>query len=289
MLEDRDYMRQSEYDEPRWRRRFGIHWSWTMVLLLANLLVFVLMEINKAYNTEGFVKIFQYCALSNGGLSHGYIWQFITFQFLHLGRWHIARKMLALFFLGRAVEVMIGRKRFLLLYITSGIIGGVFQTALGLIFPNVFGIPVVGASAGVFGLLAALAALEPDGEMLMFFVLPVKTRHLVWVAVIVAVFYIIVPAEPGVAHAAHLGGIAMGWFFVRKILHGDWSRLTGALRPVKKEKPRRARVIVADEPVADGAGEVDTILEKISAHGINSLTKREREILESARKKMSRS
>ncbi len=288
MLEDRDYMRQPEYNDSGWRPRFQPRWSGTVVLLVVNLLVFVLLEINKAYNLEGFLKVFKFCALSDEGLSHGYIWQFITFQFLHIGRWHFVGNMLALFFLGRAVEGLIGRKRFFLLYITSGMIGGVFQTLLGLIFPNIFGIPVVGSSAGVFGLLAALAVLEPTAEMLMFFIIPVKTKHLVWVAVVVALFYIIVPAEPGVAHAAHLGGMAMGWFFVRKIMQGDWTHLSGALRPAKNKLSRRPKLEPLEEnPVADFVvSEVDPILDKISANGIQSLTARERAVLEAARKKM---
>lgn len=285
MLEDRDYMRRPENREPLFH---GFHWSWTIVLIAVNLAVFVLMEINKAYNIEGFIKIFQYCALSNDGLSHGYVWQFLTFQFLHANRWHFVGNMLALFFLGRMVESMIGGKRFLSLYIACGFVGGGFQTILGLMFPNVFGLPVVGASAGVFGLLAALAALAPEVEMLLLFVLPVKIKYVALVGAIVAVFYIVVPAEIGVAHAAHLGGMAMGWFFVRKILQGDWSRLGGVLRPAEKRQPSQLKNTSADEGAESGYSEeqINAILDKISAQGIQSLNRREREILESARKQM---
>src|SRR5213076_2893816 len=97
----------------------------------------------------------------------------------------------------------------LLVYLTSGVVGGVFQTLLGLIFPGTYGVEVAGASAGVFGLLAALAALEPDGEILIFMLLPSKIKYLAWSAALVAMFYVIVPAQPGIAHAAHLGGMAM--------------------------------------------------------------------------------
>jgi predicted DNA binding protein len=93
-----------------------------------------------------------------------------------------------------------------------------------------------------------------------------------------------------VAHAAHLGGMAMGWFFVRKILQGDWSRLTGALRPAKKVLPRRISPEPLEKKSAAGfvESEVDPILDKISAHGLQSLTPREREILEAARKHIRR-
>lgn len=288
MIDDRDYMRQPEYREPMFH---GFAWSWTMILIAVNLVVFVLMEIFKAYNTGAFIKTFEYFALSNDGVGHGYLWQFLSFQFMHGGRWHFVGNMLALFFLGRMVESLVGGKRFLMLYIASGLMGGVFQTVLGLIFPNVFGLPVVGASAGVCGLLAALAALMPETEMLVFFVFPVKIKYIALVGAIVAAFYVLVPAEPGVAHAAHLGGMVFGWLFVRKILQGDWSRFASALRRSEKKPSPRSK----SEPAASKnnpevlEGEVDAVLDKISAQGMKSLTAREREILESARKKMTKS
>ena len=84
--------------------------------------------------------------------------------------------------------------------------------------------------------------------------------------------------------------MAMGWFFVRTILRGDGSRLVGARRPADNILPRRPVL----EPLAEKTAasfvesEVDPILDKISAHGIQSLTPRERDILETARKKIGR-
>jgi hypothetical protein len=85
--------------------------------------------------------------------------------------------------------------------------------------------------------------------------------------------------------------MVMGWFFVRKILQGDWTRLAGALRPVEKEKTVRPGLRPLETADDDDFVEskVDPILDKISAHGIQSLTAREREILEAARKQIRRS
>ncbi|HSY18956.1 MAG TPA: rhomboid family intramembrane serine protease [Candidatus Acidoferrales bacterium] len=288
MLDDRDYMRQPEYRDPMFS---GFRWSWTMVLIAVNLAVFVLMEINKAYNPDGFLKIFQTCALSNDGVLHGYVWQYLTFQFLHAGGGHFAGNMISLFFLGRLVEDRIGGKRMLLMYLASGAAGGVLQTVLGFVFPSVFGGPVVGASAGVCGLLAAFAAMEPDGQVLLFYMIPVRVKYLAFAAAVVALFYTVVPAAPGYAHAAHLGGMLMSWLFIRRIFPADWSKLTGTLRRAEKKQPRRPQAEPL-EPKSDTdflQNQVDAILDKISAHGIQSLTTREREILESARKKMTKS
>ncbi|HTR43431.1 MAG TPA: rhomboid family intramembrane serine protease [Pseudomonadales bacterium] len=297
MLEDRDYMRGPESNR-------GISaFSVTVLLIVANLIVFIWTEANKGYSLTGYGKTFYYFALSNEGLSHGFIWQYLTFQFLHLTRMHFAGNMLGLFFLGRAVEQMIGSKRFLLLYLVSGVIGGVFQTLLGLIFPNIFGIPVAGASAGVFGLLAALATLAPDAELLLFFLLPIRAVYIAWTGVIVALFYVIVPAEPGIAHAAHLGGMAGAFAFVRLFIQHRWHLPQWHL-PERRVAPRALAVGRTAKKSAWGSGpippdedlspdeylqkEVDPILDKISARGIQSLTQREREILEKARSRMNK-
>jgi hypothetical protein len=97
-----------------------------------------------------------------------------------------------------------------------------------------------------------------------------------------------------VSNAAHLGGMAMGFFFVRFILQGNWPRRAGNLRSLRRSEPptapRAPRLLVEKEFVEKSvADEVDPILDKISAHGIQSLTAREREVLENARKKMTRS
>jgi Rhomboid family len=187
-----------------------------------------------------------------------------------------------------------------LVYLACGVIGGVFQTILGVIIPTRFGVEVAGASAGVFGLLATLAALEPEGEILILFFLPSKIKYLAWSAALVAAFYTIVPAQQGIAHAAHLGGMAMGVFYVRQILHGRWFHLKN---PLRRESSRALVTAGKGKNKLLGSGadtqeefstdeflknEVDPILDKISARGIQSLTARERETLEKARAKMAR-
>src|SRR2546428_7321773 len=114
MLEDRSYMRGPEF---RTRGMIPV----TIALLLVNLAVFVILEVHKAYQLRGLVTIYQYFALSNEGLSNGYLWQLLTFQFLHGSGWHFVSNMLMLFLFGRPVEESIGRKHFLWLYFGSGV------------------------------------------------------------------------------------------------------------------------------------------------------------------------
>ncbi len=301
MIEDRDYMRQPEYHDSGWRPAFRFRWSWTVGLLLVYVVVFVaeiLVSPVPRLFIPGNAFCNEYFALSTEGIEHGYVWQLVTYQFMHAGWLHILGNSWVIFMFGREMEAMLGGKKYLALVFSSGIVGGVFQVLVALLWPQYFGGAVVGASACAFGLVAAYATMFPERELtlLLFFIIPIHLRAkslLIGLAVL-AVTGFAFPniIMPGVAHAAHLGGMAMGWFFVRKILQGDWSRLTGALRPAEKEKSSLRRP--SPEPLEEKspadfvASEVDPILDKISAHGLQSLTPREREILETARKHIQR-
>lgn len=289
MLEDRSYMRGSPFD-----RRL----STTVVVLILNAVVFLLQLFLRRF-TE--FPVNHYFALSTDGLSHGYLWQLLTFQFMHAGWLHLLVNCWVIFVFGRELERSLGQKPFLTLYLGSGIVGGLVQVLAGILFPNYFGGATVGASAGAFGLVAAFATLYPERPLtlLLFFILPVTmlAKYLLLFSVIVAVLGIVFPSG-NIANAAHLGGIACGVLFARFGLRWDfhWPKL----RSGRGESPRRlvrvpsgkGRFWSRDEeqlPPEDFLSkEVDPILDKISAHGIQSLTERERRILESARSRINK-
>ena len=79
----------------------------------------------------------EHLALSLEGLRHGYVWQLLTFQFLHAGWMHLLFNLLAIYFFGRSVEFVLGRRRWLALYFLSGTIGGLVQMLLSLLIPPV--------------------------------------------------------------------------------------------------------------------------------------------------------
>jgi len=291
MLEDRDYMRQPEFRESSFR---GPRWSWTLVLLIAYAAMF-LAEVFAGRFTVDKSYVFGYLALSKEGIERGYVWQLATYQFMHAGWLHLFLNCWAIYTFGRELEILLGGRKFLALMFSSGIVGGVFQVLVALVWPQYFGGPVVGASACAFGLVAAFALIFPEREltMLIFFVVPLHLRAktlLIGFVVLAVTGFAFPDIMPGVAHAAHLGGMAMGWFFVRKIMQGDWSRLEGALRLGSKTKCSVSAPKMREEEVVSDfmASEVDPILDKISTHGIQSLTARERQILESARQKMAK-
>jgi len=292
VLGDRDYMREGSSREPL---------LWSIKLLITLVICFALQCINDVYFK---VSAEEWLAMTTAGLRKGHLWQLFTFQFLHADFLHLLFNGISLWFFGRWIEFSLGRHRFAVVFVLTGLAGALFQGALMLTLPTVFGPGVVGASAGVSGLFAVFAWLESESEVRWNFVLPIKAKTLFWIYVAVEAFFTIVPTQRqgGVAHAAHLGGLLMGMQFVRLGWHRDYVSLPW--ENWFKRKPKTARRGTAasvagfdlrspskqDELLSGDfiSKEVDPILDKISAHGIHSLTERERRILERAREVMAK-
>jgi membrane associated rhomboid family serine protease len=253
----------------------------------------------------------QWLALSREGIAHGRVYQLLTFQFLHGSPLHLLLNMIGLYFFGRAVEEMLGSKGMLKLYLASGVAGGLLQVGLCFALPRVFYAGVVGASAGVFGLIAAFAIRAPDQPitMLILFILPVTFKAGVFLLLeacysIVGMLGPLLPysfLHSNIAHAAHLGGMLTGIVWIRwgmrpRAPWNFWRGWAASARPARestRSSPERKAKIASRNteelpPAEFISQEVDPILEKISAHGIQSLTARERQILEAARSKMAR-
>lgn len=191
----------------------------TIGLLVANGGVF-LLQLAAEYLR---VPLEDFFALSLAGLKAGYLWQLLTFQFLHSGPLHLLFNSVAIFFIGRAIELTLGGRHYLRLYLLSGICGGLLQMLGAVISPAHFGGAVVGASAGAFGLVAAFALLYPDQRLtvLVFFVIPItmRAKSLLWVSTGVALVGMMGVFHDNIAHAAHLGGMFGGMTYVQYLIH----------------------------------------------------------------------
>jgi membrane associated rhomboid family serine protease len=300
MLGDRPYMR----DAPSRTR-----WSVSLWLIAVNTACYAAQLIVPLFVQAGGASggLERYLALRTDEPGVNWLWQLLTFQFLHDrgNPLHLILNCAMLYLFGRPVEDVLGRTAFLRFYLVSGAVGGLLQVACSWLFQGHFGQgPVLGASAGVFALIAAFAALNWNHPitMLVAFIIPVtmKAKYLVLVEVIIAGFGLL-QGRSGVAHAAHMGGILAGlgyvrFFVLREFVWFNWPRFRrslphrelvktasgrhGSWAPSKKEE-------FEDLPSAEFISkEVDPILDKISAHGIQSLTAREREILQAARERM---
>jgi len=131
-------------------------------------------------------------------------WTFVTSIFLHADISHLMLNMLALFFFGLALESTIGRKRFALLFIISGVVGniGYYLTAIN---PA---IPAIGSSGAVYGIIGALTAITPFRMVWIYGILPIPLVVAAALWVLIDLTGLFLPT--GIAHGAHLGGILVG-------------------------------------------------------------------------------
>ncbi len=151
--------------------------------------------------------------LSESGLAKGMVWQFVTYQFVHAGFFHLLVNMLGLWFAGNILERILGPRRFVVYYLLCGIAGGLLQVAIS---P---GSIVVGASGAVCGLVAAFSTMFPQMPItaLVFFVIPVRMRAM-WLGIIVAgvsLFLLLTGWFGNIGNAAHLGGALAGFALVK--------------------------------------------------------------------------
>lgn len=249
-----------------------------LTLISANLAVFaaqLLLETDQ----PGFVR--DYLGISDRGVRDAYAWQFVTAMFLHNGPWHLLGNMLVLYFLGRDLELILGQRHFLYLYL-AGAIGG----ELGHLFLMPPDTVLLGASGGVAAVVVAYATMLPDLELTgtRFFMVPLhlKAKHLAYGVIALALVLVCVERTGTVSHSACLGGCAAGWLYAHLLGFGQPSFLQRFLRQRRTEAERYARMNI-DQLMSE---EIDPLLEKISLYGIDSLTRAERRNLTRARERM---
>jgi membrane associated rhomboid family serine protease len=189
---------------------------------------------------KGAEWVYSRLALSREGLTHGWVYQLLTFQFMHAGIMHLLMNMIGLYFFGRAIENALGSLGVLKLYLAGGVVGGLLQVGLAFLFRRHFDVPVVGASAGVFALIAAFATRSPEVPitLLVFFVLPVsfKARALLIIEAAIALAGIASPIFGGnIANGAHLGGMLTGMVWIWR-----GSARGGSFAFWRRRQPRRA-------------------------------------------------
>jgi membrane associated rhomboid family serine protease len=215
----------------------------------------------------------------------GRIWEFITFQFLHGSLGHVLFNSLGLFFFGPWMERWWGSKKFLIYYLLCGVAGGIFFTLLVMsrVLPgNDFYTPLVGASAGIYGILVGVAVIAPNLRVSLYFPpIELSMRQLAIALMVISVGSILLRFggnEGG--EAGHLGGAIAGFLLIRYPFLLGGERAVEIVRP-RLSKPRqipKLRPRSELEKTQDSA--VDAILDKISSQGFQSLTQQERDFLQ---------
>lgn len=209
------------------------------------------------------------------------VWRFITFQFLHGGALHLFFNMFGLWIFGGMVEQYLGFKRYAAFYLVCGIFGAVAYLILnflggvaGLSLPGVVisepYTPLVGASAGVFGVIVASAFIAPHAMVVLLFPpIPLPLWLLAYGYVGIALLNLLRGGPNAGGDAAHVGGAIAGYYFIRNThLLRDFFDFFGGSR---RGSPA-SRVSAAE-------GEIDRILTKVSDAGLGSLSATERDTL----------
>jgi len=205
-------------------------------------------------------------------------WTLLTYMFLHAGFGHLLFNMLGLYFFGPRVESRLGGRRFLGLYLTSGLVGALLSLAT----PYA---RIVGASGAVFGVMLGFARYWPREPIYLWGVFPVEARVLVVVTTVLALWGAFSRATGGIAHFAHLGGYVGGYVYLRWMeARSPAARFRAQLAPKPKRTSdadiERWRRIDASALHPVNREELERVLAKVNAEGIPGLTPGEREFLE---------
>ena len=208
-------------------------------------------------------------------------WTFLTFPLLHDSNpLHLLANMVLLFFAGREVEPIVGRRHFLGLFLGGNLLGGI---AHWLAMPDV---QLVGVTAGVTAVFVAFTTILPELEVTvhLFFVLPLRLRAkylAIALLALSAVFWVTLTMRV-IGPAGMLAAGVFAWVYVKQLGFGNPLAIQRYIF-AKRQRAARLERMSPDQFISV---EIDPILEKISTHGMHSLSRAERKILEQGRGKI---
>ena len=196
----------------------------TRFLILANITVFLLQLLMGPILVVWFALWPLGGAMTGPGAVGFLPWQLFTYAFLHGSLLHLFVNCFGLFMFGSDIERVFGQRRFLQYYVVSVLAAGIAQLATSLVTAGP-AYPTVGASGGVFGVLLAYGIYFPHRTvMLIFPPIPMPARVFVVVFAVIELYLGVTGTQAGIAHFAHLGGMAGGYLMIRHWRGGRGSR-----------------------------------------------------------------
>jgi membrane associated rhomboid family serine protease len=162
-----------------------------------------------------------------------YLWQPVTYLFLHGGFFHILFNMLTLWMFGSDLERAWGTRRFLFYYFLTGVGAGL---CVVLVSPSST-VATLGASGAIYGLLLAFGMMYPDRQILFFMIFPIPAK--IFVMILGAIAFLSALSMPGdtVSHVGHLGGLLFGFVFLR--MRGRWFDVRNSYYRWKRQRLQR--------------------------------------------------
>lgn len=225
-------------------------------------------------------------------------WTLLTYMFLHIGFWHILVNMLWLYWFGRIFLEYLNERQLLSTYIMGGLVGALFFILSFNIFPKFQDVYIMaialGASASVKAIVVAISYYVPNYSINLFFLGPVRIIYIALVTIFIDLFMI--RSDNSGGYIAHIGGVLWGFYYIYMLKKGtdfsklfaafSWKNLTQPFMRPKKTKfknvytnPRTTTDEDYNLQKKKDQEKVDTILDKISKSGYESLTKQEKELL----------
>jgi len=160
-----------------------------------------------------------------------YLWQLVTYLFLHGGFFHILFNMFALWMFGPDLEMLWGESEFLKFYFLAGIGAGLFDVVLTTMFGSPYSL-TIGASGAIYGLLLAFGLTFPDRPIFIWFIIPIKAKWFVVIIGVIEFYSELSGPGSGIAHLAHLGGMLVAFLYLRgsglsgrmQLHYAEWRR-----------------------------------------------------------------
>lgn len=314
-LDHRDYMRAGPTRSSRgWLPDWNA-FQWVFATNVAVFLLQWLFQVGWLEDPLSGRSIMPMGGVSLDELTRGHVWTLGTYMFVHGSPGHVLVNLLFLWFAGRRVHELFGGRNFLMIHFLSGLAGAVLQMTVGSLVQGDTSSPLIGASACCMGHMLACAMATPRDQitLLLFFIVPIRVtmrglgRFLLLSNLGLGILDVLgvlpgwLAGGSAVAYWAHVGGALAGWFGAHSA-----GQAGGAFSSLSRPFPRRRTVGVeshrhqnrgsvsgpASMPEEETTSnrmseEIDAILDKISAHGMDSLSEQERRVLERASRRMS--
>ena len=277
------------------------------ILLLANAAVFVIAFLGRGVEIDlgpGYGSLTDYIKYFGAFVPRVplELWRYVTYMFIHVDFMHFFFNMLMLWMFGSEVAEWMGTRHFVSMYFFCGIFAALFSFFMCLL--GLTNNPIIGASGALMGIFVAYYKFFPERMLLMFFIIPMKIKHAMWVMIALDIVF----ANSGdmIAHFAHLGGVVAGFLYMALYQNSpNGSLLSGLSRlfsrntdkfsgrsssgsSYESDNAEEPEVLEGEVFYVDEQKRMDDILRKVEREGIQSLTESERDFLLRAGDKLRR-
>lgn len=265
-------------------------------LIVINGIIFIISLLLTVFKVGSMINYFVLPANFNDFLWQP--WSMVTYGFIHADFWHLIFNMLFLFYLSRTAVNLFRPKLVLNVYFLGIIVGGILYMSIANLWPSdFFGASgnLRGASAGVAALLLFVATYMSDTEIRLFNLFNIKWKYLAAIFVGLDIFRMLLGMNSG-GYVSHIGGYILGFYYAKQLMSGKdigkgfermVDSLVGLFKPKstlktvhrKKTYSRGSKKTKTDFNTLNKQKQIDTILDKISKSGYESLTTEEKEFL----------